>query len=108
VVIAVGMQKRRLGTILALEMLIMGLLGILGGIALSMPVVWFGYVHPITLTGQMAESLISYGMEPIMPMAWEAGYFINQTLVALVIIVAAVIMPVWNVTRLRVTKALRT
>jgi ABC-type lipoprotein release transport system permease subunit len=107
VVIAVGMQKRRLGTILALEMLIMGILGILGGIALSIPVAWLGYVHPITLTGQMAESLIQYGMEPIMPMAWEAGYFINQTLVALLIIIAAVILPVWNVTRLRVTKALR-
>ncbi|MCX6225439.1 MAG: ABC transporter permease [Bacteroidia bacterium] len=108
VVIAVGMQKRRLGTILALEMLIMGLIGIAGGILLSIPVAWWGHVHPITLTGQMAQSLISYGMEPIMPMAWEAGYFINQTLVALVIIFAAVILPVWNVTRLRVTKALKT
>lgn len=106
-VVAVGMQKRRLGTILALEMLIMGFIGILGGILLSIPVVWLGYVYPITLTGQMAESLIQYGMEPIMPMAWEAGYFINQTLVGLCIIVAAVILPVWNVTRLRVTKALR-
>jgi ABC-type lipoprotein release transport system permease subunit len=106
-VVAVGMQKRRLGTILAMEMLIMGLLGILGGILLSIPVVWLGYVHPITLTGQMAESLIIYGMEPIMPMAWEAGYFINQTLVALLIVIAAVIFPVLNVTRLRVTRALR-
>jgi len=108
VVVAVGMQKRRLGTILALEMLIMGLIGIAGGILLSIPVVWWGHVHPITLTGQMAQSLISYGLEPIMPMAWEAGYFINQTLVALFIVAAAVILPVWNVTRLRVTKALRT
>lgn len=107
VVVAVGMQKRRLGTILALEMLIMGLIGIASGILLSIPVVWLGYIHPITLTGQMAESIITYGMEPIMPMAWEAGYFINQTLVALLIVVAAVIFPVWNVTRLHVTKALR-
>lgn len=107
VVVAVGMQKRRLGAILALEMLIMGLLGIAGGILLSIPVVWWGYVHPITLTGQMAESLISYGMEPIMPMAWEAGYIVNQSLIALLIVFAAVILPVWNVTKLRVTKALK-
>ncbi|MFA6126436.1 MAG: ABC transporter permease [Bacteroidales bacterium] len=107
VVVAVGMQKRRLGTILALEMLIMGLIGIVGGILLSIPVVWFGHVYPITLTGQMAESIISYGMEPIMPTAWEAGYMINQTLIALLIVIAAVILPVWNVTRLHVTKALR-
>lgn len=107
VVVAVGMQKSRLGTILALEMLIMGLTGIAGGILLSIPVVYWGFIHPITLTGKMAQSIISYGMEPIMPMAWEAGYIINQTLIALAIIVAAVIVPVWSVTRLRVTKALR-
>jgi len=107
VVIAVGMQKRRLGTILSLEMLIMGFIGIFGGILLSIPVVWFGYVYPIKLKGQMAESIIQYGMEPIMPMAWESGYFINQALIGLLIVSAAVIFPVWNVTRLRVTKALK-
>jgi ABC-type lipoprotein release transport system permease subunit len=107
VVVAVGMQKRRLGVILSLEMFIMGLIAIIGGIALSIPVVYLGYRFPITLTGKMAESIITYGMEPIMPMAWEAGYFINQLLVVLLIILAAVIVPVWNVTRLRVTKALR-
>jgi len=42
-----------------------------------------------------------------MPTAWEAGYFISQTPVALLIVLAAVILPVWNVTRLNVTKALK-
>jgi ABC-type lipoprotein release transport system permease subunit len=107
VVVAIGMRKRRLGTILALEMLIMGLIGIGGGVGLSIPVAWLGHIYPITLTGEMAQSIISYGMEPIMPMAWEAGYFINQTLVALLIIIAAVSLPVWNVTRLQVSKALK-
>lgn len=107
VVVAVGMQKRRLGVILTLEMLIMGLIAVVGGIALSIPVVYLGYRFPITLTGKMAESIIAYGIEPIMPMAWEAGYFVNQLLVVFLIIIAAVIVPVWNVTRLRVTQALR-
>ena len=107
VVVAVGMQKRRLGLILALEMFLMGILATLGGIAMSIPVVYLGYMHPIRLTGQMAESLINYGLEPVMPMAWETGYFVSQTLVAMLIILAAVILPVRNVTRLHVTKALR-
>jgi len=107
VVVAIGMQKRRLGLILIMEMIITGLIAILGGIALSIPVIYWGYIHPVTLTGSMAESLIQYGMEPIMPTAWEVGYFLNQTLVALIIVVIAIILPVWNVTRLRVSKALR-
>lgn len=107
VVVAVGMQKGKLGLILTLEMIMMGFIAIAGGIILSIPVIYWGYVHPVTLTGSMAESIIQYGMEPIMPTAWEAGYFLNQTLVALIIIIAAVILPIWNVTRLRVTKALK-
>jgi ABC-type lipoprotein release transport system permease subunit len=107
VVVAVGMQKRRLAGILTLEMIIMGLIAIAGGILLSIPVIYAGYVHPLRLSGSMAETIVQYGLEPIMPTAWEAGYFINQTLVAIGIIVAAVILPVFNVTRLRVTKALR-
>jgi ABC-type lipoprotein release transport system permease subunit len=108
VVVAVGMQKYKLGLILALEIFIMGILATLGGIALSIPVVYMGYIHPIRLTGDMAQSLINYGMEPVMPMAWETGFFISQTLVAMLIILVAVILPVLNVTRLSVTKALRT
>ncbi|MDD4645366.1 MAG: ABC transporter permease [Bacteroidales bacterium] len=107
VVVAVGMQKRRLGTILAMEMVIMGLIGIIGGVVISIPVAWIGHIYPIRFTGQMADSFINYGMEPIMPMLWETGYFINQTLVALAIIFAAAVFPVWKVTRLHVSKALR-
>jgi ABC-type lipoprotein release transport system permease subunit len=107
VVVAVGMQKGRLGFILATEMIIMGLIAIAGGILLSLPVVYLGHVYPIRLTGEMAETIIQYGMEPIMPMAWESGFFINQTLVTLLIILAAVIFPILSVTHLRVTKVLR-
>jgi len=107
VMIAVGLQKTRLGGILALEMIIIGLLGALGGIILSLPVVYELYIHPITLSGDTAETIMSYGMEPIMPTAWEAGYFINQASVVMIIVALAVFFPILSVTRLKVSKALR-
>lgn len=107
VMIAIGLQKSRLGGILALEMIMIGLLGAILGIVLSMPIVYELYVHPITLTGETAETIMSFGMEPIMPTAWEAGYFFNQAAVVMIIVGLAVFFPILSVTRLKVSNALR-
>lgn len=107
VMVAVGMQKGRLGGVLTLEMFIVGLLGALGGILLSLPIVYGLYIHPITLTGEMAETIIAYGMEPIMPTAWQAGYFFSQAGVVILIVSVAVFFPILGVTKLKVNKALR-
>lgn len=107
VMVAVGMQKGRLGGILILEMIFMGLIGIFGGIILSIPIVYWLHTHPITLTGDMAETILSYGMEPIMPTAWESGLFVNQAVVVLILVALAVFFPILGVTRLKVNNALR-
>jgi ABC-type lipoprotein release transport system permease subunit len=107
VMIAVGMQKTRLGGIIIMEMVFLGLLGALGGILLSLPIVFSLYKNPITLSGEMAESIAAYGMEPIMPAAWQADYFFSQTGIVLLIVGFAIFFPVLSVTRLEVGKALR-
>mgnify|MGYP003971468179 FL=1 len=88
-------------------MLLIGILGTLAGIVLSIPVVYEMYIHPITLSGEVAESIMSFGMEPIMPTAWEAGYFFSQAGVVLIIVSIAIFFPILGVTRLKVNKALR-
>ncbi len=107
VMVAVGMQKRRLAGILSLEMFFVGLLGIFSGILLSIPVIYYGHVNPIVLTGEMAETIMNYGMEPIMPTAWETSFFFSQTAVVLILVFVAVFFPIWGVTKLKVNKALR-
>ena len=107
VMVAVGMQKGKLGVILIVEMIMVGLLGTLSGIALSIPVVYELFVHPITLSGDMAETIMAYGMEPIMPAAWQASYFFSQAGVVLIIVAVAIFFPILWVTRLKISKALR-
>ncbi|MCK5820914.1 MAG: ABC transporter permease [Bacteroidales bacterium] len=107
VMVAVGMQKQRLGGILALEMIMIGFLGALSGAVLSLPIVYELYIHPITLSGETAETIMSFGMEPIMPTAWEASYFFSQAGVVMIIVSLAVFFPILSVTRLKVSKALR-
>ena len=107
VMVAVGMQKTRLGGVLVMEMIMIGLMGAIAGIIITVPIVYSLYVHPITLTGEMAESIMAYGMEPIMPTAWQADYFFSQAGIVMIIVCVAVFFPILSVTKLKVSKALR-
>lgn len=107
VMIAVGMQKYKLGIIVTFEMILLGLLAIVSGIIASIPIIQYYYHYPIQLTGEMAKTIESYGMEPVMPMAWQADIFLTQTLIVLVLVAVAIFYPIYSITRIKVIKALR-
>ncbi len=107
VMIAIGMKKIKLTTVVMIEMVFIGLLGTLSGMLMSIPLVLLGYFNPIRLSGEMAQSMESFGMEPIMPMAMIDTYYLNQALVILVIIVLTMIYPVVNIHRLKEIDALK-
>ena len=105
--IAIGMQKGELMTIVVTETLFLGLLGIISGVIAAMPLVYYFHIHPIPLTGDMAESTIRMGFEPLMPTAWNASYFISQSLVVFAIIIVVLLLPVMRIRRLKVMNAIR-
>jgi ABC-type lipoprotein release transport system permease subunit len=107
VMIAVGMHKFKLSIIVALEMLFIGLLGLLSGILGSIPVILYLHHNPIRLTGEVAESMKVYGIEPVMPLAWEAGYFVNQFVIVAVIVFVAIVYPVYSIKKITPVKAMR-
>ena len=108
VMVAVGMQKTKLGMILTVEMILLGLIGILSGIIGSLPLISYFVQHPIEYTGEIAEIFESYGMEAIMPAALEPGYFIGQSAIVLIIFILAIVYPIYSVIRLNEIKAIRT
>ncbi|MCF6366867.1 MAG: hypothetical protein L3J35_11760 [Bacteroidales bacterium] len=107
VMIAVGMKKFKLGIVITLEMMFMSFMGLLFGIILSAPIVALGHLNPIRLKGDMAEMMATYGMEPIMPMAWFDTYYLNQVLVIAGILLVVMIFPVISIMKLKVIDALR-
>jgi ABC-type lipoprotein release transport system permease subunit len=107
VMIAIGMQKKKLGLILTVEMLMMGAVGAIAGVIGSLPVIGFLVKNPLTLTGKSAEMMEIYGFEPIMPAKLELSYFLVQSSVVLVIFILAIIYPVNSVMKLKEIKALR-
>jgi len=107
VMVALGMQKFRLGWVVCLETLLMGLMGIIFGSVLSMPVIYHYYLNPIRLTGDAAASIESFGVEPIMPFAWESSFYFNQALVVLIITLVTALYPFFKVIKLEPVTALQ-
>jgi len=107
VMVSIGMQKKRLGGILTVEMIMMGIIGIIIGIVGSLPVIIYLVNNPIRFTGEMAEIFESYGFEPIMPAVLDSGYIIAQSLVVLLIFSIAIIYPIISVVKINEIKALR-
>ncbi len=105
--IAIGMQKGQLIVILIAETLFLGLLGMISGIMAALPLIYYFFIHPIPLSGEMAETTIRMGFEPIMPAAWETSYFISQSLVVLAILVLVMLLPVMRIRKLKVMNAIR-
>ncbi len=107
VMVAVGMQKLKLGALVALEMTLMAFIGIITGIAGSFPLIYYLYKNPIVFTGSAAESYINLGFDPKMPAAIEGRIFIIQSLVVLLIFIIAIILPLYNIIRIKEIKALK-
>lgn len=105
--ISIGMQKAKLTGIVVCELFYIGLLGIAAGIIAAMPIIYYYYRHPIPLTGELADTMINMGFEPIMPFAWEPSFFIGQSITVLMILLVVMILPVVKISKLNVINALR-
>ncbi|MFH1000911.1 MAG: FtsX-like permease family protein, partial [Bacteroidota bacterium] len=67
VMISVGLQRTRLALILVVESVILAIIGVIAGILISYPFVYYLYLNPIPLKNELAEMMASYNMEPVIP-----------------------------------------
>ena len=107
VLVAVGMQKTKLAMVIAIEMFYIGLLGIVSGAAASVPVIFYGYYHPIRFTGELASMYEDYGMEPVMPFLPPDWYFLWQSVIVAIIVLIAVIYPVRKISKMQIVNSLK-
>jgi putative ABC transport system permease protein len=105
-IIAIGMQRIKLISIVITEMLLLGTLGILAGILFDIPLIYYFHSNPISLTGDVAKSTLQMGFDPVMPAARKISYFLNQSLIIFIIILLILIFPVVKLTRFKIIDAL--
>ena len=107
VLISIGMQRSKLIIIIAFEMILMGLTGILAGVIVTIPTIIFGYYNPYHFTGEMAKIYEDYGMEPVMMFKWFGDYYLMQILVVFVIVLIALSYPIQKIYTIKEIEALR-
>jgi ABC-type lipoprotein release transport system permease subunit len=107
VLVAVGMQKSKLAAIVSLEMIYIGLLGIVSGIAVAFPAIVVGLHNPIRLSGEYAKVYESYGMEPVMPFMPVDYYFLWQSVIVALIVGIAILYPVRKIFKMKLVNSLK-
>lgn len=106
VMISIGMQKRKLSVILFFETLFIGLLGILSGIAVSLPLILIQAQNPIPLTGETGKLMEDFGFEPYMFFSTAPEVFWQQAISVFVLTMLIGIYPVIASLRIKEIKAL--
>ncbi len=105
--VAVGMQKYKLASILFYETFYMGLIGVLGGILLSIPIIFYFIHDPVPITGDAAQAMIDMGIEPELLFTAQPKVFVNQIITVFVITLLVSIYPLVKVLSMKEIKYLR-
>jgi len=104
VMISLGMSRLKLSRIVAAELFLQSLMGTALAIFVTVPMAWYFHHNPIPLSGEMATTMVQFGIEPLMPMAFEAQIFFNQVVTILIISMITVIYPVRKIMKLNLSK----
>jgi len=107
VLVAIGMQKKKLKRIVSIEMLLLGTLGLLCGLLASTPLILYFYYYPIILKGDMASMLEDYGWDAVMPTAWFGPYFYWQAVIVALMVIMATIYPLRKIGKLKEIEAIK-
>lgn len=107
VMVAVGMQKYKLATILFFETLLIGFVGVISGFAISVPIILLLVGNPIELPAELAEAYVQYGFEPYLFFGMAPEVFWQQVLTVFAITLFISIYPVVKVKNMIVSRSLR-
>jgi len=99
--LSIGMKKKTLAAVCYMETIFISFAGIIAGIMVAIPIVIFFYYNPIPLTGDMAQTMIDFGFEPVMPLSTDPAIFIEQVQIVLVLSLLVGLYPVYKVFRMK-------
>lgn len=107
VLVAIGMQKKKLASIMSYEMIYIGLIGLLIGCVISIPIILYGVHHPIVFKGEIAHMMEEYDFEPKLVFASIGFYFLWQIFVVGLMVIISLVHPLRKILKLEVVTALR-
>lgn len=107
VLVAIGMRRLVLSSVVVMENIFLALIGALMGILLSVPIVYYLYKVPIPLQGNLAEAYENFGIEPIFYFSMDAVVFYSQGIVIMILAMILAFYPVLKIWKLDPVKAMQ-
>jgi len=106
--IAIGMKKSKLITLLVAESVLTVFIGCVIGILASVPLISYLNHHPIRIGGETAKAYERFGFEAVFPTSTDSSIFFYQAFIVLLIGLGLALYPVLKVIRLKPVTAMKT
>ncbi len=103
---AVGLRRSRLAMVLFIETIALVVVGVVAGLIVSMPIIYWFHLHPIPVTGDLVTVFEEFNIPPFIPFALDPGIFVAQGLVVLVMALVVASFPIVSIRRLHIMRAI--
>ena len=107
VMIAIGMKRVRLQSLIFLEILMMTLIGVMCGIVLSLPLLTYFHFNPIRFDAESAKAIESFGVEAIYAFSIDPVVFANQAYAVFIMALILSGYPIWSIYKMKVVESMR-
>lgn len=107
VMISIGTPRSMVAWIFILEMFVIAMLGVASGTFMALPVVLWYHYNPIYFTGDTAQTLLEFGMEPFLRFSTDPSTFFLHAGIVFTMTLLISLYPVLHVKRLEPVKAMR-
>ena len=107
ILLAIGMKRFRMQMIMILEMGILSTLGVIMGIAISLPLLIYFNQNPIYITGDAAKIFETYGIEAVYAFSLEPVIFYSQAWAIFFMSLVFSLYPLIVIHKLKIINAMR-
>lgn len=105
ILLSVGMYRTKLALMVFIETFFISILGVIAGFVLGLMVLLYFYFNPIELSGDMADLILDFGFEPILPMALSPEIFLWQGIIIFLITTIICLYPSFKIARMNILTA---
>ncbi len=106
IMLSVGMARGKLIAMMVMETLLITILGILAGTAISYPALYYMKVNPVPLTGNVSETYETMGIEPLMMTSTNPQIFIDNGMFLFVISCVIALYPIIKIWKMNPVEAM--
>ncbi len=110
VLTAIGMNRWKLFYAVWLETIMLGLVGAICGILISIPVIYYFNINPIPVSAiaeGSADAYEKFGIQGFLPTAFEFKIFANQAVIIFIVTSLLAVYPLINIMKLQPVNAMR-